>query len=84
MVMTNETGFRHLKRIYHAIEQAAFSSFGSVEPYAVLRREKGESRENAIPNRKALNILKGVDAELHYMAGIFVECVREIAQEVRT
>ena len=66
--MTDETGFIHLRRIYHAIEQAALSSPWAHDPYVIRRREKGESKDNAIPTRRAMRILNWVDPLLHLIA----------------
>ena len=64
----DETGFRHLKRIYIAIEQAALSSPWASEPYAITRHQKGESKDNAIPTRRAVRILQRVDPLLEKIA----------------
>lgn len=64
----DETGFRHLSRIYKAIEQAAFSSPWAKDPYVVMRREKGSSKDNNLPTRRALHLLRKVDPSLHAIA----------------
>ena len=63
-----ESGFRHLSRIYKAIEQAAFSSPWAKDPYVVLRHTKGSSKDNNLPTRHALRLLRKVDPSLHDLA----------------
>lgn len=67
-VNEGETGFRHLSRIYKAIEQAALSSPWAKDPYVVMRREKGSSKDNNLPTRRALHLLRKVDPSLHELA----------------
>lgn len=61
----NQTGFRHLSKIYKAIEQAALSSPWPKDPYVVFRREKGSGKDNNLPTRQALRPLRKVNSSLH-------------------
>lgn len=63
-----ETGFKHLCRIYKAVEQAALSSPWAKDPYVVMRRTKAEGSQNSLPTRRALKILRKVDPMLHRIA----------------
>ena len=50
------TGYQRLKMIINALDEAAMTRPWDQDPYAVLRKKKGESRDNRMPNPKALRL----------------------------
>ena len=51
-----DTGFKRLKTIISGLDEAAMTRPWDSDPYVVMRKTKGESRPNFMPNRKALRL----------------------------